>query len=293
MPDGPIRWLRSRMVREVTARLVGDGSTAVRSADAGTPWLPPDSPVRQVHGDVAMLIGGLRALLLQSLHPVAMQAVSDHSGYRSDPWGRFQRTARFIGATTYGSVDRAEQQIDLVRRIHRRVTGRMPDGTPYRADDPDLLLWIHVAQADSFLTANQAFGRNRLAPERIDRYLADFARTVEALGVVDAPRTRKRLSELLAGFRPQLHGSEPAADAARMLLWDPPISGAPRAGYRVLAAGAVSILPAWARSELGLPSTVIMDRMLLRPAATALMITLDRAFEAEGFGRADGHAATA
>lgn len=150
MPGDPLQRLRSRLVREVTDRLAGDGPPAVRTPDAGPPWLPLDSPVRQVHADIAMLIGGLRALLLQSLHPVAMQAVSDHSGYRSDPWGRFQRTAGFIGATTYGSVDRAERQIELVRRIHRHVTGRMPDGRPYRADDPDLLMWIHVAQADSF-----------------------------------------------------------------------------------------------------------------------------------------------
>jgi len=224
---------------------------------------------------------------------VAMQAVSDHSGYRSDPWGRFQRTAGFIGATTYGSIDRAERQIELVRRIHRHVTGRMPDGSPYRADDPDLLMWIHVAQVDSFLTANEAFASDRLPPEKVDRYLADFARTAEALGVVDAPRSRAQLTDLLARFRPDLRGSEPAADAARMLLWDPPISGPARAGYRVLAAGAVAILPAWARSELGLPSAVIVDRLLFRPAAKALMITLDRAFAAEGFGRVDEHAATA
>ncbi|GAB3920437.1 oxygenase MpaB family protein [Microlunatus endophyticus] len=273
------------MVREVTDRLTGGGSPAVRAADLGEPWLPPDSPVREVHGDIAMLVGGLRALLLQSLHPVAMQAVSDHSGYRSDPWGRFRRTAAFIGATTYGSVDRAGEQIALVRRIHDRVTGQMPDGTPYRADDPELLMWIHVAEADSFLAANQAFARNPLPASRIDRYLADFARTAEALGVIDPPRTHDQLNRRVAGFRPLLRGSEPSQDAARLLLWDPPISGPARAGYRVLAAGAVATLPAWARSELGLPTVVIMDRVLLRPTARALMVTLDRAFEAEGFGR--------
>lgn len=286
MSGGPWRSLRSRLVREVTDRIGDDESTAVRAADVGTPWLPPDSPVRRVHGDISMLIGGLRALLLQSLHPVAMQAVSDHSGYRSDPWGRFRRTARFIGATTFGDVERAGQQIELVRRIHRHVAGQMPDGTPYSADDPELLLWIHVAEADSFLTANRVFATDPLPPDGIDRYLTDFARTGEALGVVDPPRSRVRLGELLARFRPDLRGSEPAADAAKMLLWDPPISGPPRAGYRVLAAGAVATLPAWARYELGLPSTAILDRALLRPAAKALMITLDRAFAAEGFGRA-------
>lgn len=291
MPD-PRAALRSRMVRAVTKRLVG-AEPGAPADDPGEPWLPPDSPARAVHADLAMLIGGLRALLLQSLHPVAMQAVSDHSGFRTDPWGRFQRTARFIGATTYGSVERAMERIDHVRMIHTRVTGRMPDGTPYSADEPRLLMWVHVAEVDSFLAANRAYARDPLTSSEADRYVADLALTAEALGVVDPPRTQDQLRDRLAAFRPELGGSAPAREAARMLLWDPPITGVPRAGYRVLAAGAVASLPAWARAELGVPSSVIMDRALLRPVARTLMITLDRAFEEEARRHSDEPAATA
>lgn len=269
------------MVRAVTERLVGAEPGARPDDEGGEPWLPLDSPARQVHADIAMLIGGLRALLLQSLHPVAMQAVRDQAGFRVDPWGRFQRTARFVGATTYGSADRALEQIEHVRRIHTRVTGRMPDGTPYRADDPRLLMWVHIAEADSFLAANRAYAAEPLARSEVDRYIADLGRTGEALGVLNPPRTQDQLTAQLAAYRPELRGGEPARDAARLLLWDPPITGTARAGYRVLAGGAVATLPAWARSELGVPTSVIMDWTVLRPIARTLMITLDRAFEAE------------
>lgn len=293
MPGLPLEVLRSRMVRAVTDRFVGEDAIAARSDDTGAPWLPLDSPARRVHGDIAMLIGGIRALLLQSLHPLAMQAVEDHSGYRSDPWGRLQRTASFISATTFGSAARARERIDQVRRIHDRVTGTMPDGTRYAASDPHLLMWIHVAEADSFLAANRAYAREPLPDDEIDRYVADLAPTGEAIGVLDAPRSQDQLQQRLAEFRPELRGSEPARAVARMALWEPPINGVTRIGYQVLAAGAVAILPAWARSELGLPTSVIIDRAVQRPAARALLITLDRAFEAEGYRRSAAPSATA
>ncbi|MBO0811991.1 MAG: DUF2236 domain-containing protein [Microlunatus sp.] len=287
MPGLTLEGLRSRMVRAVTDRLVGSDAIAVRAGEGGEPWLPIDSPARQVHADIAMLAGGLRALLLQSLHPVAMQAVDDHSGYRTDPWGRLHRTAAFVSATTFGSVDEAMERIDLVRRIHDRVTGRTPTGEPYRASDPDLLMWIHVAELDSFLAANTAYARNPLPASKIDRYIADVAPTGEALGVIGAPRSLAELRRQLVAYRPQLRGTTVSRHAARMMLWDPPLAGAARVGFGVLAAGAAAILPAWARSELGLPSSVIMDRTVLRPVARSLLITLDRAFEAEGYQRSD------
>lgn len=280
------------MIRAVTDRFVGNGGMTVLREHDGEPWLPPDSPARRVHADIAMLIGGMRALLLQSLHPVAMQAVDDHSSYRTDPWGRLQRTSAFISATTFGSVGQARAQIDLVRRIHDRVTGTMPDGTPYRAADPDLLMWIHVAEVDSFLAANRAYAIDPLPASEVDRYIADVAPTAEALGVVDAPRSQDQLRTLLDAYSPVLRASPGALEAARMGLWDPPITGAARLGYRVLAAGAVAILPPRARSELGLPTSVIMDRAVLRPSARALLITLDRAFAAQGHQRSSESAAS-
>ena len=94
-------------------------------ADPG--WFPLDSVVRKVHGDSAGLIGGVRSLLFQSLHPVAVYAVVEHSAYNEDPLGRLQRTAGFIGATTFGPGSEADRAVAIVRAIHRRVTGTLPD----------------------------------------------------------------------------------------------------------------------------------------------------------------------
>ncbi|MDH4363327.1 MAG: DUF2236 domain-containing protein, partial [Acidimicrobiia bacterium] len=93
----------------------------------------PASVAWRVHGESSMLIGGLRALLLQTLHPLAMAGVADHSDYRRDPWGRLHRTGRFIGATTYGNTATAEHVIAMVTAIHRRVEGTAPDGRHYAA----------------------------------------------------------------------------------------------------------------------------------------------------------------
>ena len=122
-----------------------------------------------MHADTSMFIGGIRALLLQSLHPVAMQAVAEHAGFREDFWGRFQRTSKYLALTTYGTVP-DERTIAAVRAIHRRVTGTTPDGRQY-ADDPHLLMWVHVAEVDSFLTAYQAFGAEKLTPAEADDYV--------------------------------------------------------------------------------------------------------------------------
>jgi hypothetical protein len=105
----------------------------------GPRWFGEDRPIRRVHADASMFVGGLRALLLQSLHPLAMAGVADHSDYRGDPWGRLQRTSTFLAVTTFGPADDAQRAVDKVRGIHRRVRGVAPDGTPSEASDPHLL----------------------------------------------------------------------------------------------------------------------------------------------------------
>ena len=120
----------------------------------------PDSPIRMVHADVVgMMVGGIRSLLLQMLHPHALHGVLDHSDFRNDMHGRLRRTAQFIAVTTFGHRDRASAAIERVNRIHSKVTGTLPDGSGYSAANPRVLAWVHVAEATSFLAAYKRFAR--------------------------------------------------------------------------------------------------------------------------------------
>src|SRR6478609_2706463 len=157
--------VRDSAADAIFARVAGPDAAATRARIHETPgprWFAPGSPVQRVHGDASMFVGGLRALLLQSLHPLAMAGVAAHSGYRGDPWGRLQRTSTFIAVTTFGTADDAERAVDAVRAVHQRVRGRAPDGRAYRASDPDLLRWVHVAETQSFLVAHQRYGHRPL-----------------------------------------------------------------------------------------------------------------------------------
>jgi uncharacterized protein (DUF2236 family) len=220
---------------------------------AGPRWFAAGDPIWRVHRDASMFVGGITALLLQSLHPLAMAGVAGHSGYKSDPWGRLQRTSHYLAVTTYGTVPDAEEAIARVRSVHRRVRGQDQLGRPYRASDPHLLKWVHLAEADSFLRSHQAFGAAPLTPAEADTYVAQAAVPARLLGVVDPPETVAGLAAQLANFRPELEATAAASEAARFLLFDPPLPLLARPGYGTLAAGAVSLLPAWARSALQLP----------------------------------------
>lgn len=241
---------------------VAGSDAAERAADIwgkpGARWFTSADPIWRVHRDASMFVGGLTALLLQSLHPLAMAGVAGHSGYKSDPWGRLQRTSHYLAVTTYGTIPDAESAIAKVRSVHERVRGRDDQGREYRASDPHLLAWVHLAEADSFLRAHQAFGATPLTPPEADTYVAQAALPARLLGVVAPPRTVAELARGLAGYRAELRASPAALEAARFLLFEPPLPLVARPGYATLAAGAVSLLPAWARSELqlNLPGTL-------------------------------------
>ncbi|CAM5791652.1 oxygenase MpaB family protein [Cellulomonas persica] len=246
---------RTRVGTALFLRVAGPDGLESRERIHGTPgprWFAPDAAIRRVHGDASMFVGGLRALLLQSLHPAAMAGVAGHSGYRGDPWGRLARTSTFLAVTAFGTADDAQAAVDRVRAVHARVRGRTPDGVPYRADDPELLRWVHVAEVDSFLRAHQQFGRRPLDAAGADAYLRDAAVVGRALGADDLPETVPDLAAALEGFRPALAAGEQARDTARFLLDEPPVPSAMRAGYALLSGAAVATLPAWAVEELGL-----------------------------------------
>ncbi len=266
--------MQQRLGEALFARVAGPSGPANRERfhdAAGPRWFEPDRPIRRVHGDAAMFVGGLRALLLQSLHPVAMTAVAQHSDYRHDPWGRLQRTSTFLAATTYGTAQDAEHAVDRVRRVHAHVTGTGPDGRAYRADDPHLLRWVHAAEADSFLRCHQRYGRQPLDEAGCDGYVSDIARIATALGVPDPPRTVAELDVALRGYEPELRATPEALEAARFLIANPPLPLPARGPYAALAIAAIAELPPWARRDLRLPRLPFAEPLLAPAAGHAIV----------------------
>lgn len=266
--------VRKNLGRSLFGMVAGPDGPANRTRIHHTPgprWFEEDRPIRRVHADASMFVGGLRALLLQSLHPLAMAGVAGHSDYRGDPWGRLQRTSTFLAVTTFGPADDAQRAVDRVRGIHRRVHGVAPDGRAYDASDPHLLEWVHIAEVDSFLLAHQLYGAAPLDQGGRDGYVADTARVATALGVPDPPRTERELAERIEAYRPELSGTPAARDAARYLLLTPPLPIVARAPYGVLAATSVAMLPAWARMPLLLPYFPPIEATVIRATGRVLV----------------------
>lgn len=261
-----ISGVRDRLGHELFLRVAGpDGAVHAERIHRrpGPRWFEPDSPIARVHGDASMFVGGIRALLLQTLHPAAMRGVADHSGYRGDMWGRLARTSRFIATTTFGHVEDAEQAVAIVRSIHERVTGTMDDGTPYAASDPHLLGWVHAAEIDSFLRAHDAYGAEPLVGADRDTYVAQAAEVARRLGVTDPPTTEAELAETLASYRPELRGTPEAREAVRYVLLRPPLPLVARGPYAVLVAAAIGLMPRWTRRPLRLPWLPVSERTVV------------------------------
>ncbi len=267
--------LRTRLGSMVFERVAGSEGPQHRDRIHNAPgerWFADDRPIRAVHADSSMFIGGLRALLLQSLHPLAMAGVAGHSGYRGDPWGRLQRTSYFLAVTTFGLASDADDAVARVRAVHDRVRGNAPDGRPYSAADPHLLRWVHVAEVDSFLDTYQRYGTAPLDQAGRDGYVADEAVIAHKLGIADPPTTEAELREQLAAYRPELEGTPEARATARYLLLRPPLPLIARAPYAVLGAAAVASLPRWARRPLRLPPQLpITEATAVRAAGKGLV----------------------
>ncbi|WP_017613478.1 oxygenase MpaB family protein [Nocardiopsis salina] len=218
----------------------------------------PESVTWKVHLDRSMWVAGVRALMLQALHPLAMRGVWQRSDFRDDPTGRLLRTAHFVAVTTYGSPDEARELGERVRRVHSALTFTDPDtGRIHRVDQHDLLVWVHCAEVSSYLETTVRAGL-RLTPAERDRYIDEQSRTAEHVGLLrdDVPRDTASLRRYLAGARPQLRVTPEAARAVRFLLWpDVPDHLAALAPLQPLwfPIGALSYytLPAWARHAYG------------------------------------------
>lgn len=273
----PAEQVRTWLADQIRGRVVGPNAEARTNelfSAPGERWFDDDAPIRTVHLDASMFIGGIRALLLQSLHPLAMTGVAQHSDYKNDPWGRLQRTADFLATTTFGPSSAAEQAIATVTAIHDRVSGITAEGVEYRANDPHLLAWVHVAEVDSFLRAHDRYGESRLEGKDRDLYIAQSGSIAARLGADPVPETEQGVADLLNEFRSELRATPEAREAARYLLIDPPLPASSKPAYSVIAAAGASLLPLWARKELRIPWFPVSERLAIRPAGDLITKTI-------------------
>ena len=246
----------------------------------------PNSVSWQVHGDfTSMLIGGISALLLQALHPLALAGVWDHSNFREDLLGRLRRTGQFISGTTYGSRADADWLIDKVKTIHLKVTGTAPDGRPYAASDPALLTWVHVAEVHSFLQAHLRYRNPQLSEADQDRYYAEIALIAERLGATQVPRSRGEVAAYLAGVRAELRCDERSLEILRILLNAPAPSAIAAPVAKLLMQAGIDLLPDWAQEMLGQHVSPARSRMF-RAAVNSLAPVLRWAVRSGAIHRA-------
>lgn len=273
----PVTDLRRGLNRALRSIVAGD-RPPVRDLAApvhGDPGIfGPDSVTWRVHSDSSMFVGGVRALFLQTMHPLAMAGVADHSDYRSAPLVRLGNTANYIGLTTYGTTEQAHATIATVKRVHEKVVGRAPDGRRYAANDPHLLSWVHHALIDSFLRAYQRYGRRPLTASEADQYVAENAVVAERFDCDARVSSAVELNDWLQAERPELRAGRQARDAARFLV-APPLPLAARPPYALIASAAIGLLPGWVRRELRLPLPPLVEPLTIRPSMWVLTRALD------------------
>lgn len=266
--------LRHGLDGRVKARL-GDRRQRLQNfrEPAGDPgWFGPDSVTWLVHARLGpMLVGGLSALLLQTLHPLVVQGVADHSNYREDPFGRLQRTADFIALTTYGSSEAASEAVRRVKSIHAGVQGCTAAGDRYRANDPRLLTYVHVTEVWSFVRAYQRYSQHPLLLSEKNRYLSETALVARRLGAREVPESVDEVRAYLRRIRPELRRGPEAARIVRFLRQPPRgASVLERTAYRAIVEAGIDLLPAFARRELGFLRPAGLRLMAVRPAAAVL-----------------------
>lgn len=265
--------LRDRVAAGFRKVVSGDPTGApewARSLANGTDegYFGPQSAPWFVHGSLPTIVGGVRALLMQALHPGALAGVRQHSRYQQDGLGRLAGTTQWLTVVTFGDTAAADRECARVRGMHRKVSGMYArDGveTPYSAMDPDLLRWVHVAFTDSFLATHRVWGGP--IPGGEDAYVRQWAKAGELVGVTDAPRSVAEMEEQIRDFGPDLRGGADALDTVDFIR-NPPLPLAGKPAYALLFAGAVATLPADHRRLLNLPTVPLT---VARPAVGALL----------------------
>lgn len=277
--------VRRALVKQVRSTF-NDQSRGERPVPASDDALfPRGSVIRRVHGDVtSMMVGGIAALLTQMLHPKALAGVWDHSDVAEDQLGRLRRTARFIALTTYGHRDSAMDAIAKVKAIHREVSGTLPDGSSYRATDPWLLAWVHVAGAVNFLDGWRQYAEPRMSRIDQDRYFAESGEIAKLLDADPVPRTRAAAERLIGDFRAELVANERSRAIRDLVLKTPPASLGEAPVQRLLMNAAIALMPDFARQmhDLSLPFL----QPVVRGATFGIASTLRWAFAGENYRKA-------
>jgi uncharacterized protein (DUF2236 family) len=274
--------IRRALVKQVRATFndQAKGERPVPSSDDAL--FPPGSVIRRVHGDVtSMMVGGIAALLTQMLHPQALAGVWDHSDVHADMLGRLRRTARFIATTTYAHRDRALQAIAKVNAIHDQVAGTLPDGTSYRATDPSLLAWVHVAGAINFLDGWRRYAEPAMNRADQDRYFAESGDVAALLHADPVPRTRADAERLIRDFQPELRSDARTRAFRDLVLKVPARSIAEAPVQSLLMNAAVDLLPEFAREIHGLNRPLLSP--LVRSGTFGIASTIRWAFAGERY----------
>jgi len=214
----------------------------------------PESAVWQVHGCIATLVGGIRALLMQAAHPAALTGVAEHSAYDTDPLGRLERTTRWLTITSFGSTEAIEIEARRVREMHKRVEGdfeqRSGERTRYSASDPRYLLWVHCAFTDSFLRAHQELGYS--LPQGADRYVREWSKSAQPLGLTTAPQSGAELLDVMENFARHEVATIAMTPPIVGFILKPPFSRGGLFFYRILANAAIATIDEPFLSVLGL-----------------------------------------
>ena len=250
---------------------------------AGDPGLlGPDSSAWQVHAHfMAMMVGGIASLIVQALHPRALAGVWDHSSFRDDLGARLGRTAFFIASTTYGGRAMAEQAMERVQRIHRQVNGVDAQGQTYRADDPHLLAWVHLAECTSFMRAYDTHGRPALDAHGQDRYFADMALLGSAMGTGQVPANRAACERALLNYLPELRCDERTRYVLKRLD-DYPTEPLYRPLMKLVVRAAHHSLPAWVHPLLQQPKPSWAEGLWVRHALSQVSAPIQWALNDQG-----------
>ena len=259
-----MEFIRSHIERQVlslTGLSLGQLDLENPKGDPGL--FGPDSVCWRVHGDfTSMLIGGIAALMLQALHPLALAGVWDHSNFRQDMLGRLRRTGQFLSGTTFGSTRDAQWLIDKVRTIHLQITGTAADGRPYAASDPELLTWVHVAEVSNFLAAHLRYLNPDMPLADQDTYYDETALIAEQLGARNVPRSRQAIADYLHDVRSQLVCDERSREVLRLLLNAPAPNRLSKPFGSLMMQAGIELLPDWASDMLGVEQGPLQRRMV-------------------------------